>query len=153
MYVKNLILRDQVQACIMAFLSFWVYKFIILILWCKTKISLAGAAVLSKNLLYRKWHVVRGFIRKSPKLKQRNTAKIPNNQPEKKEKRASYSMDEMLVEGCVPTVAGHCSDGAHSCLPSICLPDWIQGNFALQHLDFLAVSGFHRGWVHFWLPP
>ena len=33
----------------------------------------------------------------------------------------------------------------HSCLPSTCLPDWIPGNFALQHLHFLAVSGFHRG--------
>ena len=32
-----------------------------------------------------------------------------------------------------------------TCLPSTCLPDWIQGNIALQHLHCLAVSGFHRG--------
>ena len=32
----------------------------------------------------------------------------------------------------------------HSCLPSTCLPDWIQGEFALQHYHLLAVSGFHR---------
>ena len=33
----------------------------------------------------------------------------------------------------------------HSCLPSTCLPDWIPGNFAIQHLHLLAVSGFQRG--------
>ena len=32
-----------------------------------------------------------------------------------------------------------------SCLPSTCLPDWIQANFEFQHLHFLGIFGFHRG--------